>query len=107
MAALSAAGAALARAVRAELAGGGVEVAVEAVASRPWASATFAGERHVLRLRVGGTGAAAAVDRFLDGLGEREFELRGHILADIAAVSRRSGGDGERLELEALTVEAG
>ena len=105
MAALTAAGAALARTVRAAFAGGAVEV--EAVDSRPWASVTFAGERHVLRLRVGGTRAREAADRFLDGLGVREFELRGHILADIALVSRRSGGDGERLVIEALTVESG
>jgi hypothetical protein len=81
--------------------------AIEAPVSRRWASVTFSGERHRLRLHLGGAGAAAAADAFLDGLDEREFALRGHILADIALVGDEREDDGVRLTLEALTVEAG
>jgi hypothetical protein len=102
---LTPAGTALARVICAGFARSGVVVEVAGVASRPWASVTFAGERHVLRLRLVGAEAGAAADAFLDGLSECEFELRGHLVADIALVSRQRGADGERLTLEALTVE--
>ena len=72
---------------------------------RRWASVTFSGERHRLALRLRGAGAAAAADAFLDGLDEREFALRGHILADIALLGEVREGDVVRLTLEALTVE--
>ena len=83
------------------------QVAVEKMVSRRWASITFAGERHALTLRIEGEGAGAAADAFLDGLAEREFGLRGHILADVALSAERRESDAlVRLELEALTVEA-
>jgi hypothetical protein len=79
---------------------------VEALKSRSWASITFSGERHRLVLRIEGAGARAAADRFLDSLAEREFDLEGHILADIAPVADERDANGVRLSLEALTVEA-
>jgi len=81
-------------------------VAVEEQACRPWASITFSGERHRLLLSLRGAHAAAAADAFLDGLSEREFVLRGHILADIALIGDEREDDAVRLTLEALTVEA-
>ena len=99
-------GAELKRALRAYFESLGAPVAFESLASRPWASITFSGERHRLSLCLPGPGAAAAVDTFLDGLGEREFVLRSHILADIEAVSVTHDEDGQiRVLLEALTVE--
>jgi len=83
----------------------GTAAAVEELTSRSWASATFSGERHRLVLRLQGDNAAAAADGFLDGLSEREFELDGHILADIALVGAERAGIPVRLILEALTVE--
>lgn len=81
---------------------------VETIVSRPWASITSSGKRHVLRLRLEGDGAAAAADAFLDGLAEREFDLCDHILADIVLISdeRAHGGAFVRLGLEALTMAA-
>lgn len=86
--------------------GGSAEV--EEMASQSWASVTFSGERHRLGLRLHGEGAGAAADSFAAGLSERQFALRGHILADIALVSDDRGEDGSwaRLTLEALTVES-
>lgn len=99
------AGPELKRAVRACFTALGAPLTIEALASRPWASITFSGERHRLTLCLPGPGARAAVDAFLDGLEEREFALRGHLLADIAAAGVESDADGQvRLVLEALTV---
>jgi hypothetical protein len=95
---------ALLRAIAARL---DAEFELEEICSRSWASATFTGARHELALRIGGDGAGAALSAFLAGLAAAEFELRGHILADIALVSeeRRDGEDELLLKLEALTVE--
>ena len=102
------AGAELKRALRTWFTALGAPLTVEALASRPWASITFSGERHRLTLCLPGPGAQAAVDTFLDGLEEREFALRGHLLADIAAAGIERDADGQiRLVLEALTVEDG
>ena len=100
------AGRELKRALRAWFTAVGAPLTVESLASRPWASITFSGERHRLTLCLPGPGAQAAVDAFLDGLEEREFILRGHILADIEPAGIARDADGQiRLILEALTVE--
>lgn len=100
------AGTELKRALRVNFVNFGAPVVFEPVASRPWASITFSGERHRLRLCLPGPGAQAAVDAFLEGLEDREFPLRGHILADIEATGVERDTDGQiRLTLEALTVE--
>ena len=87
----------------------GFVMVVEEIRSRSWASATFAGARHELTFRISGDGAAAAADDFLAHLTATEFEMRGHIMADISLVAdERTDGDAEiRISLEALTVEDG
>lgn len=99
---------ALARALRGQFAGFAGTVEIDEIASRRWASITFTGARHRLGLRLAGAGARAAAGAFLDGLGEREFNLRGHIVADIALKGEvaADGEDAVRFTLEALTVEA-
>lgn len=84
-----------------------VNFTAEKIRSRGWVSGTFTGVRHELTFRVEGEGAEAEADLFLDGLEEREFDLRGHVLADIALLSRASDpiGPSVRIRLEALTVE--
>ena len=81
-------------------------LAVEMLESRGWASVTFSGERQRLKLRLEGPDARAAADAFLDGLGEREFDLRDHILVDIACIGEAIEGEALVLTLEALTIEA-
>jgi hypothetical protein len=98
------AGDALKRALRANFVKLGAAVAIESLASRPWASITFSGERHRLSLCLPGPGAAAAADAFLDGLAERDFALTGHVLADIVLAERGDEDEQVRLILEALTV---
>lgn len=78
---------------------------LENIRSRSWASATFAGVRHEISIRLTGDTAEDEAAAFQTNLGERDFALRGHILADIALISRQSDGDGIRLQLEALTLE--
>ena len=78
---------------------------LEEIVSRSWASVTFSGARHELAFRLEGAGAEQAGSRFLAGLEAAEFELRGHILADIALVSEERRPDWVRIRLEALTVD--
>lgn len=83
-----------------------VTFGLEKARSKPWLSATFTGVRHELSFMLDGPAAEAEADAFLDGMEEREFALRGHVLADIGLVSRSSlDGGGVRIALEALTVE--
>lgn len=107
MTAATAAGDALKRAIRVHFVHLGAAVAIESLASRPWASVTFSGARHRLALCIPGPGAAAAADVFLDGLAERDFALAGHVLADIFLVDRCDEKKQVRLTLEALTVREG
>ena len=51
-------------------------------AERGWASATFAGARHRVRLRFTGAEAVEAGERFIDGLPEHEFTLPRQLVAD-------------------------
>lgn len=101
-----AAGEALRRVLSVNFVNLGQIVSIDPPVSRDWASITFTGQRHAVRLRLDGASADRAADAFLDGLAEREFDLRGHILIDIACVGDARDAEGVTLELEALTVEA-
>ena len=97
------------RAIHLHFAPSDCRVAFEELTSRSWASVTFTGARHRLRFRLEGQGAAEAADRFLAQLHEANFELRGHVLADIALLAEERLDEGAlvRISLEALTVEEG
>jgi hypothetical protein len=89
------------RALHQSAARAGVSLTItDAVASR-WASATFAGARHVLDVEVAGDAAAA----WLGGLAEAELPMRGQLMADCVVVRRARRGDGFTAKIEALTVE--
>lgn len=83
----------------------GLRVSFEEIVSRSWASATFVGARHEIGFIVDGDGAAPAAQAFVACLGEEEFALRGHLVADIAPVSSEIATDRARIAIEALTVE--
>jgi hypothetical protein len=68
---------------------------------RPWASVTFTGARHWVSLSVG----PARADAVAAMLPDHEFDLPGHLVADIAVTGTRVDGDRTVIEIEALTVE--
>ena len=80
----------------------GCPVTIASSSSTRWASATFVGERHMLTL----SGVAtSALDVWLDSLPEAEWELCGHLVADLCVGARKRCDDQLEVELEALTVE--
>lgn len=73
-----------------------------------WASATFTGMRHALRLSFAGAAAVRRGEWLAAMVASHEFELPGHIVADMMVTERQLQGAGEpalSLTLEALTVE--
>ena len=80
---------------------------LEEMRSRRWASVTFQGARHELAFRLEGEGAEAAAGRFLGGLDARNFELRGHLVADVSFIAEERRPGFARIRLDALTVEEG
>ena len=70
-----------------------------------WQSLTFIGERHELSLRLAGPEPAAALARLRDGLAAAEWQLDGHVVADIVIVGEKAAGNGSIVvEIEALTL---
>lgn len=74
--------------------------------STDWQSLTFIGEHHKIQLRIPAPDAAGIATRLIEGLEEAEFQVRGHVVADVAVSEPpREQGDGSiSLAIEALTV---
>ena len=70
-----------------------------ASSATPWASATFVGARHSIALRFDYPAAAEAAAALL---GDMEFQLHRHLVADIVGTVTDAVG---RLDVAALTVE--
>ena len=81
--------------------GAAFDIRVDSIASRPWASATFVGARHVVRLAAP---AVPGLRSWLDALPEAEFALRGHIVADAVVDTTETIGDECRIALGVLTI---
>jgi hypothetical protein len=103
---MSAAAAALLRALIVRAGVPRSRILLTEVRSTEWRSLTFNGERHQVMLRLAGPDSRAAVDRLCNGLAEAEFSLTGHIAVDIAVTGQPSTeSDGSiTLEIEALTI---
>jgi hypothetical protein len=74
-----------------------------------WASATFTGMRHVMRLRFDGEQGIETAHWLTRILPEHEFAISGHLVADIAVTAthrRTEGVPAMTAVIEALTVEA-
>jgi hypothetical protein len=67
-----------------------------------WASATFNGARHELRLEATDS---PALEAWLDALPEADLPLRGHLVADIVVTGVTRAGGVATMTIEALTVE--
>lgn len=90
------------------LVGGDVELS--AYRERPWASATFVGGRHYWTLTLSGPNHADRAAKLEAIIGEHEFSIRGHIVADAIVTSRRAiananGESAAMVTLEILTIE--
>jgi hypothetical protein len=82
---------------------GGASVLLRHVATTPWASATFQGERHEFALEIEGVASARAVD-FARSLRDLEIGLPGALVADLALTGARTAGTVTIAQIEALTV---
>jgi len=82
-------------------------ILLSSVRSIDWQSLTFVGERHEIELRIAPPEAERVATQICERLGEAEFAIPGHILADIAVRGRpRRSEDGSALlSIEALTIE--
>ena len=68
---------------------------------RAWASITFAGSRHTLRLRFAGVEGVAAGERFVAALPEHEFAIPRCLVADATVTAVRHA----LLPQESLEIE--
>lgn len=94
--------------IRAVLSLAGGDAALEEHRGITWASATFTGMRHVMRLRFEGERAVSSAQWLTCILPEHEFAMSGHLVADIAVAEthrRDEGTPAVTLIIEALTVE--
>lgn len=104
--AISAAAAGLLRALLARTGVDRDRILLGSFRSTDWNSLTFAGERHVISLRIPGPDATSVAAKLTDGLDEADFAIPGQIVADIALFRPPTNQqDGSiTLTIEALTV---
>jgi hypothetical protein len=71
-----------------------------------WQSLTFIGERHEIELRIPPPDATATASLVTSGLADAEFNIPGHMVADIGvAGDPKTHPDGSvTLQIEALTI---
>lgn len=105
---MSAAAAALLRALIARSGAPRDRILLSDVRSVDWQSLTLTGERHEFELRIARPGARAVAARMCDGLEDAEFSIRGIIVADIGVAGQPDlGFDGSAtIKIEALTVDS-
>ncbi len=86
-------------------AGGSPGAIIPGASSEAWASATFHGARHAIALRLEGPDASTRASQLSTEMDAIEFQLPGHLVADITVVAREDDGAAVTLQIEALTVE--
>ena len=102
---LSAAAALLLRSLMARAGLGRDRIFITKFRSVDWQSLTFTGERHEIGLRLSGPDAADALTSLSDGLAGAEWDLAGHVVAEILILATHAANDGSiEVELEALTL---
>ncbi|MDQ3246968.1 MAG: hypothetical protein M3Q52_08810 [Pseudomonadota bacterium] len=103
--AMSAAGAALVRALLARARVDRDRILLASIRSTDWQSLTFTGERHEFELNVPGQDSATVAAALADGIEEAEFTIPGQIVADIRAHMQAPTPDGSiAVRIEALTI---
>jgi hypothetical protein len=73
----------------------------------PWASVTFSGARHHFSLEIAAPDAVSDIQKFVAGIAAENFELIGHLVADIIVTRSDYSATSARVDIEALTVETG
>ena len=90
-----------------KMAGAGPRLHFDEIRSRSWASATFSGARHELVMHLEAA-SPEETDAFAVRLSAADYDMRGHIVADIFAKVEQGSDEtvgGRRIRIEALTVE--
>ena len=74
--------------------------------STDWQSLTFIGEQHRIRLRIPSPEAREIAAHLVNGIGDCEFAIPGHVVADITVEGEPETlpDDSVALTIEALTV---
>ncbi len=79
---------------------------IDQATMRPWCSATFVGTQHRLQLTLEGAEGEQRAAALATILGEADFMLNGHIVADVAVDDIRADDKGDtEVRLEILTIE--
>ncbi|WP_249276606.1 hypothetical protein [Sphingomonas baiyangensis] len=92
----------LQRALQGSADAAGLILAIGEATSIDWASATFTGARHLLRVTLPDEPASHA---WLAGLADAELFMPGHLLADCAVVAVEHAAGTLAARIEALSVE--
>jgi hypothetical protein len=80
-------------------------ISIGRIRSVDWQSLTFTGERHEISLRLAGPDPHLALEALRVELRHAEWQLDGHIVAEILIVDEQVFDDGSiTLEIEALTL---
>ncbi|GAA0738179.1 hypothetical protein GCM10009106_26080 [Sphingomonas japonica] len=79
----------------------GIVLDVITADAEPWASVTFSGARHTLRVE---TASGERIARWLDALPDLDLPVAGHLIADAVVVTRHDDGVRVEAELELLSV---
>jgi len=99
------------RLLRALLGFAGPTARIERASAVPWASATFQGSRHDIQMSFEGGSARDDASAFFDQIGDAEFAIAGHIVADLAIDERQmrcdpqTGQSSVTATLSALVIE--
>lgn len=80
---------------------GGGHAIVTSHSERAWASITFEGSRHTLKLLFEGAETVAAGEHFIAALPDHEFTIPAQLVADATVI----GVDHAMIETERMTVE--
>ena len=72
--------------------------------TKPWASVTFSGARHEMTLLVEGSQALHVSEALKATIRCEEFDIKGHLVADILINHLSADQSSVRLDIEALTV---
>jgi hypothetical protein len=92
---------ALGRAMTDSAARAGIAITIADRSSRAWASATFEGARIGYRIEAGDDDC---LTRWLAALPDAEWQLPGHLVADLAVTARSAMAGRAAVEIEALTL---